>query len=233
VSLRLPAKWWPECPPRVIGASQGCTPQYGYAGHIMFGQKKNPETSTSDTAGGPLDASKTGKGRPTPSRKEAEAARKAHVRAPRGTKAGKKAAREADRIARARRREGMLAGDPKFLPPRDQGPVREFVRNFVDGRYTVAEYFIFMALVVLILGFVPNVAVQQFVSLAFFMVALLIVIDTVILMIQLNMRAKKAFPNKADRRGINLYALMRVLQYRRLRMPKPQVTRGRKAKKKD
>jgi len=201
----------------------------------MFGQKKNPQnsgTAATNVASGSTESASAGKGRPTPSRKEAEAARKANVRAPRGTKAGKKAAREADRIERARRREGMLAGDPRFLPPRDQGPVRAFVRDFVDGRYTVAEYFIFMALVVLILGFVPNVAVQQFVSLAFFMVALLIVIDTVILMIQLNMRAKKAFPNKADRRGINLYALMRVLQYRRLRMPKPAVARGRKAKKK-
>ena len=201
----------------------------------MFGQKKNPQNSESaatNVASGSPESASPGKGRPTPSRKEAEAARKANVRAPRGTKAGKKAAREADRIERARRREGVLAGDPRYLPPRDQGPVRAFVRDFVDGRYTVAEYFIFMALVVLILGFVPNVAVQQFVSLAFFMVALLIVIDTVILMIQLNIRAKKAFPNKADRRGINLYALMRVLQYRRLRMPKPQVARGRKAKKK-
>jgi hypothetical protein len=201
----------------------------------MFGQKKNPqnsETAATSIASGSPESTSAGKGRPTPSRKEAEAARKANVRAPRGTKAGKKAAREADRIERARRREGVLAGDPRYLPPRDQGPVRAFVRDFVDGRYTVAEYFIFMALVVLVLGFVPNVAVQQFVSLAFFMVALLIVIDTVILMIQLNIRAKKAFPNKADRRGINLYALMRVLQYRRLRMPKPQVTRGRKANKK-
>ena len=201
----------------------------------MFGQKKNPqnsETAATNVASGSPESASAGKGRPTPSRKEAEAARKANVRAPRGTKAGKKAAREADRIERARRREGVLAGDPRYLPPRDQGPVRAFVRDFVDGRYTVAEYFIFMALVVLILGFVPNVAVQQFVSLAFFMVALLIVIDTVILMIQLNIRAKKAFPNKADRRGINLYALMRVLQYRRLRMPKPAVARGRKAKKK-
>lgn len=196
----------------------------------MFGQKKNSAPAEPEAPeNGPL----TGKGRPTPSRKEAEAARKAKVRAPRGTKQGKKAAREADRQARARQREGMLAGDPRYLPARDQGPVRAYVRNFVDGRYTVAEYFIFMALVVLVLGFVPNVAVQQFVSLAFFMVAALIVIDTVILIVQLRMRVKKVFPDKADRKGITLYALMRVLQYRRLRMPKPQVARGVRAKKKE
>jgi Flp pilus assembly protein TadB len=196
----------------------------------MFGQKKNSAPIEPETPeNGPL----SGKGRPTPSRKEAEAARKANVRAPRGTKAGKKASREADRLARARQREGMLAGDPRYLPARDQGPVRAYVRDFVDGRYTVAEYFIFMALVVLVLGFVPNVAVQQFVSLAFFAVAALIVIDTVILIVQLRMRMKKQFPDKMDRKGTTLYALMRVLQYRRLRMPKPRVARGVRAKKKD
>ncbi len=196
----------------------------------MFGQKRSSPPETPDAPeNGPL----SGKGRPTPSRKEAEAARRANVRAPRGSKQGKKASREADRLARARQREGMLAGDPKYLPARDQGPVRAYVRDFVDGRYTVAEYFIFMALIVLVLGFVPNVSVQQFVSFAFFMVAALIVIDTVILIVQLRMRVKKEFPDKADQKGTTLYALMRVLQYRRLRMPKPRVPRGTRKKKQD
>jgi hypothetical protein len=122
----------------------------------------------------------------------------------------------------------MLAGDPRFLPVRDQGPVRAFVRDFVDGRYTIAEYFIFMAVVVLLLGFINNPSIQQLVSVGFFLMATLIVVDTAILIIQLNNRTKKAFPEKADRRGITLYALMRTLQYRRLRMPKPRVQRGRK-----
>jgi hypothetical protein len=171
---------------------------------------------------------KSGKGRPTPSRREAQAARKTTIRAKPGTKAGKKASRAADRADRATRREGMLAGDPRFLPVRDQGPVRAFVRDFVDGRYTIAEYFIFMAVVVLLLGFINNPSIQQLVSVGFFLMATLIVVDTAILIIQLNNRTKKAFPEKADRRGITLYALMRTLQYRRLRMPKPRVQRGRK-----
>ena len=170
----------------------------------------------------------SGKGRPTPSRREAQAARKTTIRAKPGTKAGKKASRAAGRADRATRREGMLAGDPRFLPVRDQGPVRAFVRDFVDGRYTIAEYFIFMAVVVLLLGFINNPSIQQLVSVGFFLMATLIVVDTAILIIQLNNRTKKAFPEKADRRGITLYALMRTLQYRRLRMPKPRVQRGRK-----
>jgi hypothetical protein len=85
-----------------------------------------------------------------------------------------------------------------------------------------------MAVVVLLLGFINNPSIQQLVSVGFFLMATLIVVDTAILIIQLNNRTKKAFPEKADRRGITLYALMRTLQYRRLRMPKPRVQRGRK-----
>lgn len=193
----------------------------------MFGMpKKSVDIPASADPG--TNSVQGGKGRPTPSRKEAEAARKTTIRSRGGSKAGKKASREADRMERARQRQGMLAGDPRFLPVRDQGPVRAFVRDYVDGRYTVAEYFIFMAVVVLLLGFINNPSIQQLVSVGFFLMATLIVVDTSILIIQLSIRTKKAFPEKSDRRGIILYALMRTLQYRRLRMPKPRVQRGRK-----
>jgi hypothetical protein len=171
------------------------------------------------------------KGRATPSRKEAEAARKQGLRASargRGTKTGKKAAREADRESRARQRAGMMMGDERYMPARDRGANRRFVRDFVDARITVAEYFIFIAIAVLLLGFIQNPALQSFVSLAFFAVTALIIIDTTILLIQLNLRAKKEFPDKSDRRGLLLYAVMRALQLRRLRLPPPMVTRGGK-----
>ncbi|MGA1146080.1 MAG: DUF3043 domain-containing protein [Candidatus Nanopelagicales bacterium] len=171
------------------------------------------------------------KGRATPSRKEAEAARKQGLRASargRVTKEGKKASREAEREARARQRAGMMMGDERYMPARDRGAKRRFVRDFVDARITVAEYFIFIAIAVLLLGFVQNPALQSFVSIAFFAVTALIIIDTTILLIQLNIRAKKEFPDKADRRGLMLYAVMRALQLRRLRLPPPMVTRGGK-----
>ena len=171
------------------------------------------------------------KGRATPSRKEAEAARKQGLRASsrgRGTKEGKKASREAERESRARQRAGMMMGDERYMPARDRGANRRFVRDFVDARITVAEYFIFIAIAVLLLGFIQNPALQSFISLAFFAVTALIVIDTTILLIQLNIRAKKEFPNKSDRRGLMLYAVMRALQLRRLRLPPPMVTRGGK-----
>lgn len=167
-----------------------------------------------------------GKGRPTPSRREAEAARKQQIRIPKDPKEAKKASRERSRSDRERQRQGMLAGDEKYMPLRDRGPAKAFTRDFVDSRFTVAEYFIFIAIAVLALGFIRNPAVQSWVSLAFFGLTALIAVDTAVLLIQLNLRARAAFPDAKDRRGITLYAALRTLQVRRLRLPPPRVKRG-------
>jgi hypothetical protein len=204
---------------------------------IIPGFRRSAQPSAPDSAAEaqPAPESQAPKGRATPSRKEAESARKQGLKASargrggsagKGGKEGKKAAREADRESRARQRAGMMMGDERYMPARDRGAGKRFVRDFVDARITVAEYFIFIAIAVLLLGFIQNPAMQSFVSLAFFAVTALIIIDTIILLVQLNLRAKKQFPEKADRRGMMLYAIMRALQLRRLRLPPPMVTRG-------
>lgn len=99
-------------------------------------------------------------------------------------------------------------------------------RDFVDARFTAAEFFIFIAIGVLVLGFIRNPLIQSWVSIGFFAFTALIIVDTVVLLIQLNMRAKKLFPDPADRKGITLYATLRTLQFRRLRLPPPRVKRG-------
>ena len=192
----------------------------------MFGRKPSPAAEEPAAHVGEEQDPRSPKGRPTPSRKEAEAARKQQLKIPKDPKAAKKAARERDREARAAARAGMMAGDERYLPARDRGPARAFTRDFVDSRFTVAEFFIFVAIAVLVLGFVRNQAVQSFVSLAFFAFTAVIVIDTLILLWTLNKRAKEQFPDKADRKGITLYAMLRTLQLRRLRLPPPRVRRG-------
>lgn len=166
------------------------------------------------------------KGRPTPSRKEAEAARKQALKIPKDPKAAKKAARERDKAARSQARAGMMAGDERYLPARDRGPVRAYVRDFVDSRYTLAEFFIFVAIGVIVLGFIRNPTVQFWVTGIFFIFVVAIVIDTVILEVQLAMRLKKLWPEKSDRKGTAFYAALRSLQLRRLRVPPPRVKRG-------
>lgn len=195
----------------------------------MFGRKQDaPEPVEATAPEESVDDPRAPKGRPTPSRKEAQASRKQTLRVPKDPKEAKKAAREREREARAVTRAGMMAGDDRYLPARDKGPARAFARDFVDSRFTVAEYFIFVAVAVLVLGFIRNQATQSLVSIAFFAFAAVIAVDSAILLVSLNRRAAKEFPNKADRKGLTLYAALRTLQLRRLRLPPPRVRRGGK-----
>ena len=186
----------------------------------MFGRKASTDEPAEDSSANPA-----GKGRPTPSRREAEAARKQQLRSPKDSRGAKRASREREREQRSKSRAAMLAGDERYFPARDQGPVRAFVRDFVDSRFTIAEFFIFIAIIVLLMGFLPA-QYQQYSSLGFFAVTVVIAIDTTILLVSMNIAAKKQFPDKAARKGITLYAALRVLQLRRLRLPKPRVRRG-------
>lgn len=189
----------------------------------MFGRKANePQPQPADDEG----HEGGGKGRPTPSRREAEAARKQTLKIPKDPKAAKAASRERAREARQRQRQGMLAGDPRYLPARDQGPGRAFARDFVDSRFTLSETFIFVAILVLVLGFIRNPAIQQWVSILFFAFTAVIVVDMAILIITLNRKARALFPDPKDRKGLGLYVALRAMQIRRLRVPPPRVKIG-------
>ena len=102
----------------------------------MFGRSK-PETQSSDSASN--ESTAPTKGRPTPSRKEAEAARKALLK---GKAAPRSGSSKDDRETRLRQRERMLAGDESALMARDRGPSRRFARNFVDARRNAGELFL-------------------------------------------------------------------------------------------
>ena len=93
------------------------------------------------------------KNRPTPKRRDQEAARKQPL-----VVTDRKAARSADRAKRreamAKQRQAMLTGDETHLPPRDKGPVKRYIRDYVDARWGVAEFMLPVMLIVLALSFV-------------------------------------------------------------------------------
>lgn len=78
----------------------------------------------------------SGKGRPTPSRKEREAARKKPLIGDR-SKEAKKAARAQLAAKRAEAREGMLNGEERYLTVRDRGPQKKLARDMVDSRLSL------------------------------------------------------------------------------------------------
>ncbi|MBB0232154.1 DUF3043 domain-containing protein [Streptomyces calidiresistens] len=163
------------------------------------------------------------KGRPTPKRSEAEALRKASARPPTDRREAARRAREARRKALEKQREALVTGREEFLPYRDRGPVRRFARDFVDTRWHVAEYFLIYAIIILVLSMVPGQ--QPFALLLWMGIILAMIVDWIALRFRLKRALNERFPNESHK-GAYPYALMRTLQVRRLRLPKPQVKRG-------
>lgn len=166
----------------------------------------------------------TGKGHATPTRKEKEAARKQPLVSS-DRAAARKNARVQMQLQREKARVGMANGDEKYLPARDRGPQKRYVRDYVDARFSVGELLIPLMFAVIILTFFPQPEVQTIglVALwAFFAVA---VIDVVALGFILNRKlAAKFGADKVEK--VRWYAAMRALQLRLMRLPKPQVKRG-------
>jgi hypothetical protein len=182
--------------------------------------------SKSDTETVTAEAAKAeGKGRPTPSRKEAEAARKAQLKGITDPKTAKKAARDADRQARYESRLALQAGDERRLPARDAGPVKAWVRDMVDRRRSAGELFIPVAVAVLVSGFI-KIAWVQVAQLAIWSIMLVaVVVDSLYLVWKVRRVLPARFPNE-EHRGAVMYAVIRSLQLRRLRLPPPKVKVG-------
>ncbi|NED98313.1 DUF3043 domain-containing protein [Phytoactinopolyspora alkaliphila] len=165
------------------------------------------------------------KGRPTPKRSEAEKARKERVKPPLNRREAMRRDRERIRAERARARTAMASGDERYLLKRDQGPERKFLRDYVDARRTVGEFFLPIIIVVLLGNFIPIPAVNVFMMTVWLVVMLMLFVDMAILSIRIKKEFRKRFPDDTGR-GHTFYAIMRAMQIRRLRLPKPTVKPG-------
>jgi Protein of unknown function (DUF3043) len=172
-----------------------------------------------------VDVSASGKGRPTPTRKEREAA---NLRPLVGgdRKVANKEARAKYNEARDRARVGMANGEEKFLPARDKGPQRRYVRDFVDARFSVGELMIPVMLVIIVLTLVDSAQVQIISILVLWGFFILAVLDCILAGILVGRRLKAKFGEEHVQKGYRWYTAMRCLQLRRMRLPKPQVKRG-------
>lgn len=138
-----------------------------------------------------------------------------------------KRGRERTKQQRSRTRQAMATGDERYFLKRDQGPVRKFIRDYVDSRRTIAEFFLPIVLVVLVTSFIAIDVVQLFSTLLMLATLFMIVFDLVLLNTRVKREIRKRFPDDTQR-GHGLYAMARVTQIRRLRLPKPAVRPGNK-----
>ena len=167
------------------------------------------------------------KGRPTPKRSAAQTQRRTVAKAPANRKEAAKRQREARRTDMSRQRQALASGDERYLPARDKGPVRRFARDYVDSRWCVAEFFLPIAVIILVLSMMPSPQLKNISLLLWLFVIVLIVLDSIGLIFRLRKSLRERFPDE-PKRGAVAYAVMRTLQLRRMRLPKPQVARGEK-----
>jgi hypothetical protein len=183
-------------------------------------QPASPATPQSDQSSGTPS-----KGRPTPKRSEAEKRRRQPITAPKSRKEAYRRQRERSAQDRAKARAGMARGEDKYLPKRDQGPVRRLARDYVDARRTLGSYLMYVLLASLLLNVVPIVLFRL---ISFFIPPLLLIIvlvDSVLISRKVTRMAAERFPDE-ERRGVGFYAAMRAMQIRRWRIPQPQVKIG-------
>ncbi|GAA1932574.1 hypothetical protein GCM10009775_25750 [Microbacterium aoyamense] len=173
--------------------------------------------------GVPVGAS--GKGRATPSRAEQEAARKRPL-VP-DTKEAKARARADLNAQREKARIGMAAGEDKYLPARDKGPQRKFVRDFVDSGWHLGEAVMPAMVVVIVATFIPVLGIQYWSFVALWIFIFFVIGDMIITSIRVKRATKAKWGDKVEK-GLGWYAAMRSIQMRFLRLPKPQVKRGQR-----
>ncbi|GAA3774918.1 hypothetical protein GCM10022240_28310 [Microbacterium kribbense] len=172
------------------------------------------------------DAQTSGKGRATPTRAEKEAARRRPL-VPDTKEA--RARQKADLAAqREKARVGMAAGDDKYLPPRDKGPQRRFVRDFIDSGYHIGELVMPLMIVVILVTFVQSLPVLQFYAFVILWAYVLaVIVDMVITSTRIKRAATRKFGSRREK-GLGWYGAMRTIQMRWMRLPKPQVRRGQR-----
>lgn len=170
-----------------------------------------------------------GKGRPTPKRSEAEKRRRQPITAPSSRKEAYKKTRERQATERVRTREGMAKGEEKYLLKRDKGPVRRLARDYVDSRRTFASYLMYAMFLIVVLSLLPIAAAKLLVLFAPPVLLAIVFIEGFMLNSGIKKLAAARFPDE-DRKGLGMYAAMRAMQIRRLRVPSPQVKIGEKDK---
>ena len=164
------------------------------------------------------------KGKPTPSRKQQQEARRQPL-VPQDRKAAKEASRQALREERVKENIAMQTGDEKYLPIRDKGPQRRYIRDYIDSRFNLGDYMMIVILIVFVGGlFLSNL---QTITLSIMWGFLLLVaLDVWLMWRGLKKHLIDKFGEVAP--GSTMYAINRAIMIRRFRLPKPQVKRGQR-----
>jgi hypothetical protein len=210
------------------------TAPFGYSPTVssLF-RRKSSDVTTPDPVEEEVPSPASRSKRYTPSKKElgqVTPKRASTARRPGGGAAlSGRELREDRRRERTEAMQGMRQGDERYLMARDRGPERRLVRDIVDSRRNIGSYFIVGALIVLI-GSITKISIVVLVSnILWFALALLMILDSLLIARRVKRLVRERFPKTDQRIGsLQLYGVMRALQFRRFRTPNAQVKTGDK-----
>lgn len=189
---------------------------------VVFGRKHQDDVAPAPE---PLTPVREGaKNRPTPTRREAEAARRQPL-VPTDRKAATKASRAKQREARMRQREAMMNGEEWALLPRDRGPEKAFIRDHVDSRWNIGEFVLPIMIIGLPLTMIQTTTTVTLGILLVYGAMLATIVDLTISKLQLNKTFRARF-GASPPKGTAWNIAARSIQMRRTRVPRPRVKRG-------
>lgn len=115
-------------------------------GMSLFTKKEEPaQENVESKAAQPT----SGKGRPTPKRKDAQA-QNLRPLVPKDRDASRKAAKARIRERENAEYDAMQSGDINHMPKSERLPWRIYIRDYVDARFNLGEFFIPVAFIILI-----------------------------------------------------------------------------------
>jgi hypothetical protein len=191
--------------------------------------RRRNETAEAPTVTEPEEPTGPGntprKGQPTPKRRDSEANRRRAVTAPKNRKEAARQMRERNARERKVAASEAAKGNDRYLPARDRGPAKSLARDLIDSRRTFSQYFMFLSIAIVLVAMVPVPQIQMLIYYFWVLMMAVVVVEG-----YLNGRRAKRLVNERlpdeSTRGIAMYAAMRALMVRKLRMPKPRIKVG-------
>lgn len=186
----------------------------------MSKQQDNPEIEI-------IEGTSAGKGRPTPTRKEREAANRRPL-VPKDRKAAKKAARAERNAIWDKEQYAMKTGDEANLPANHRGRVRRWGRDYVDARRSLSSWFMPLALVTLVVLMLMRIdpVIAFWVTIAIYLLFFIMIGDAFLMSRKVKKLAEKKFGEDQVPPGFRWMVATRGFYPRRMRRPIPKVMPG-------
>lgn len=173
-----------------------------------------PEPKAAD--GEKIKVTRGKKSGPTPTRREAEAARMERLHPTRSRKEQRKLDRE------ARFKNQQQAWDRV-----ERSPERQLLRDFVDTRWTIAEFLmpVMILIMALMMVFLADPVMSFYISVTLWLIFGLAVINIWIMWRSFKRLLAERVPG-ARTKGLLMYMINRAMMIRRFRRPAPRIARG-------